>query len=342
MTKIDTLGMHAAMLQTPEQMVAAVEAAQDLGDLPKAGEIDNVLVLGVGDSGTAGDLITVTAGPFMPVPIVVVRNYVPPSYVNERTLVFAISFSGDTAETLEAATAAAEQGGRVVAVTTGGELASRAQIWGTGVVELDPSIPGPRAAFASLAVAPLIVLEDAGLFRGATQWVIYATEQLRRRRNDLTDPDNIASQIATRIDGTAPLVQGGGGIGMVAAARWKTQINTNAKMPAFSSALPDAGHYEIEGWTRGTDLTREVLSLVQLRHDHEHPLVSRAFDATTEMVTERAADVIEVSAAGEGPVAQMFDLMLLGDAVSLELAARGDIDPGPAPAIAELERRLAK
>lgn len=180
--RVDSLGLFDAMMHMPEQMVAAVEAAQDLPSLPSADDIDNVLVLGVGDSGTAGDLLTVTAGPFMPVPVVVVRNYVPPSYVNERTLVFAISFSGNTAETVEAATAAAELGAKVVAITTGGELAARAAVWGVGTVEIDPAIPGPRAAFPSLAVAPLIVLEDVGLFRGATQWVIYATEQLRRRR----------------------------------------------------------------------------------------------------------------------------------------------------------------
>ncbi len=340
--RIDSLGMFDAMLRTPEQMVAAVEAAQDLPGLPAAADIDNVLVLGVGDSGTAGDLLTVTAGPFMPVPVVVVRSFVPPSYVNERTLVFAISFSGNTTETLEAADSAAELGGNVVAVTTGGVLADRAAIWGTGVVAIDPAIPGPRAAFPSLAVAPLIVLEDVGLFRGATQWVIYATEQLRRRRNELAGPGSVARRLAEQIDHTAPLVQGGGGIGKVAADRWKTQMNASAKMPAFSSALPDAGHYEVEGWARDSRRARDALSIVQLRHGHEHPLVERAFEVVTEMVRDRVATVVSCQAEGEGPVAQMFDLMMLGDAVSLELAALEGVDPGPAPAVDELERRLAE
>jgi len=338
--RLDTYGMFDAMVHTPEQIVSMVETSQDLEGLPKAEEIDNILVLGVGDSGTAGDLVASTAGPFMPVPVVTVKNYNPPSYVNDRTLVFAVSFSGNTPETIEAATAAAETGGRIVAVTSGGKLAELAKEWGAVHVPVDPGLPSPRAAFASLAVGPIIVLEDVGLFGGATQWLIHAVEQLRRRRNALVMADSVAKEIAQVIDGTAPLMQGGGGIGSVAADRWKTQINANAKLPAFSSALPNLGHNEIEGWGRVDDRTRELLSLVQLRHEHEHPLVQRGFDAVNAMVGDSVASVTTVHAEGEGPVAQMFDLMMLGDAVSLELAAIANVDPGPSPAIDELEERL--
>lgn len=338
--RLDTLGMFDAMVHTPEQIVAAVDAAQDLTGLPPASSVRNVLVLGVGDSGAAGDLLAVTAGPFMPVPVVVVKNYLPPSYVDGNTLVFAISYSGDTTETLEAATAAADQGGRVVAVTSGGALVDKAHEWDAPVARLDPTLLSPRAAFASMAVTPLIVLEDLGLFPGATQWVIHAVEQLRRRRNELVTTQSSAIDIATRIGSTAPLIQGGGGIGAVAADRWRTQINVSAKHPAFSSALPNLGHNEIEAWGRRAAQTHELLSIVQLRHEHEHPLVGRGFDAVNEMIGDAVADSISVDAAGDGPVAQMLDLMMIGDAVALELAAAAGVDPGPAPAIDELEGRL--
>ena len=80
----------------------------------------------MGGSGVSGDLLAIVAGPFMPVPVVVVKGYEPPSYVNDRTLVFAMSFSGDTEETVEAVTTAANAGGRIVAVTRGGALAEPA------------------------------------------------------------------------------------------------------------------------------------------------------------------------------------------------------------------------
>jgi len=339
-SRLDTLGMFDALVRTPELIVSSVDAAQDLEGLPPLGSIHNVLVLGVGDSGAAGDLVTVTAGPFMPVPVVVVKNYLPPSYVNENTLVFAVSYSGNATETLEASTAAAEAGAPVVAITSGGVLADRAAIWGAATVLVDDTIPSPRAAFSSLAVTMLIVLEDLGLFPGATQWVIHAIEQLRRRRNEIAGQDSFVDDIADRLLGTAPLIQGGGGIGGVAADRWKTQINVNAKMPAFSSMLPNLGHNEIQGWATKGDRTRELLTAVQLRHEHEHPLVGRGFEVVNAMIEGVVAGSIEVRAAGDGPVAQMLDLMMVGDAVSLSLAHRLGVDPGPAPAIDELEARL--
>jgi glucose/mannose-6-phosphate isomerase len=52
------------------------------------------------------------------------------------------------------------------------------------------------------------------------------------------------------------------------------------------------------------------------------------------------SDVIEVRAGGEGDLAQLLDLAMIGDFVSLHLAAAEGVDPGPIPALSELKRRL--
>ena len=139
---LDTLGMFAATASMPEQIPAGVEAATEIAAASRiAGPaaITSVLVLGMGGSGLVGDFLAVTAGPFMSLPVVVVKNYEPPSYVDNRTLVFAVSFSGETEETLSAASIAAERGGQMVAVSTGGRLASMAKSWGGPV-----ACGGPR------------------------------------------------------------------------------------------------------------------------------------------------------------------------------------------------------
>ena len=126
---LDSLGMFEAAAGLPEQIEAAAETAQLVDGLPDPEQIDNVLVLGMGGSGVSGDLLATVAGPFMPLPVVVVKGYEPPSYVNDRTLVFAMSFSGNTEETLDAVTTAVNAGCRVVAVTQGGLLADRCRAW---------------------------------------------------------------------------------------------------------------------------------------------------------------------------------------------------------------------
>ena len=328
--RIDTLGMWPAVNRLPEQMLDALDRTGDMRGLPDRSEITNVLVLGMGPGGFAGDLLAVTAGPFMPLPIVVVKSYQPPSYVDEQTLVFALSASGDTPEIVQAAAQAAGAGGRVVVVTGGGQLAQMARSWNAPLVEVDPMLYLPRAGLGVLAVAPMIILEQMELFPGASQWVRHGVDQIRIRRDTARE---LTSTLAGRLAGRVPLIYGGGGLGSVAARHWKNMVNTCAKAPAFSAGVPDLLHNEIAGWGQHGDLTRQVFSMVVLRHDHEHPEVMRGFDILIDLMDEVVGTVHTVAAAGEGPVAQVFDLMYQGAITALEMAAAVGLDPGPVPAI---------
>src|SRR5580704_8379459 len=154
---VDSLGMFATTAALPEQAAAAAGAATGLEGLPDHEYVEQVVVLGMGGSGIAGDVMVAVAGPFLPVPVVVVKSYDLPDFVGPGTLVFALSFSGDTEETVEAAGEAAAAGANVVAVTAGGELARLAAEWGSPAVPVPGDIPQPRAALGAMAIPPLIV-----------------------------------------------------------------------------------------------------------------------------------------------------------------------------------------
>ena len=338
---VDTFGMWEATASRPEQVAAAARDAQGLDGLPPREAVENVVVLGMGGSGIVGDIVLAVAGPFMAVPVVVVKSYTLPAFVGEGSLVFAVSFSGETEETIEAASEAAVQGAKVVAVTGGGELAKLASAWGSPIVAVPDTIPQPRAALGALAVPPLVVLEQVGLFPGATQWIELAVEQLERRRDELVGEGGPAGEVARRIGRTIPLVHSSAALGMAAAQRWKTQVNENANAPAFWSVQPELSHNEVQGWGQHGDVTRQLITVVILRHDAEHPQVSRRFELERELLREVVAGIEEVHAEGEGELAQLLDLMLFGDFVSLHMARNEGIDPGPVPTLAEIKLRLS-
>jgi glucose/mannose-6-phosphate isomerase len=340
--RLDTQNIWDVTAGLPEQVELAARAAADLDGLPRREGIENVVVLGMGGSGMAGDVLIAVAGPFMAVPVVVVKSYTLPAFVSEGSLVFAVSFSGNTEETIEAASEAAVQGARIVAVTSGGELGKLASSWGSPVVPVPDTIPQPRAALGAMAIPPLAVLEQVGLFPGAGQWIGLAVEQLKRRRDALVRDGSEAEELARRIGRTLPLIHSSGALGTAAAQRWKTQVNENAKAPAFWAVQPELCHNEIAGWGQHGDVTRQVLSVIKLRHDNEHPQVMRRFELVDEVVRESAALVEEVWAHGEGDLAQLLDLVLFGDFVSLHLAFQEGIDPGPVPALVELKQRLTE
>ena len=333
--------MWDATFALPEQVEAAVAAACQVDELPGHDEVENVVVLGMGDSGIVGDVLVAAAAPFMPVPVTVVKGYVPPDYVGTRSLVVAVSFSGGTEETVEAATAAFEAGAALVVVSGGGELVRLSGEWGVPLVPVPLGIPEARTALGAMAIPPLVVLERIGLFPGAQQWIGQAVTQLKRRRDQLGRSGSVAETVARRIGRTIPLVHSSQDLGTAAALRWKTQINLNAKSPAFWNVHPELCHNEVAGWGLNGDATRQLVTLVNLRHDAEHPQVSRRFDLATEMLREVMAGVVEVRAAGEGDLAQLLDLALVGDVVSLLLAGHEGVDPGPVPAVDDIKATLA-
>jgi glucose/mannose-6-phosphate isomerase len=339
---LDTTGMWDATAGFPEQIEEAAKGSGSFIGLPAHDDIENVVVLGMGGSGIGGDIMTAVAGPFMPVPIVVTKGYEPPSFVGPTTLCFALSFSGNTEETVEAAQTAALAGARMVVVAKGGELVRLAQSWDATLIGLPDGIPYPRAAVGAMSIPTLLVLEQIGLFPGASGWVDLAVEQLKIRRDELLKDDNGARELARQIGRTIPLIYGGGGLGAAAALRWKNECNENPKVPAFIHTVPELMHNEIAGWGQYGDVTRQVLSLVLLRHDHEHPQTMRRFDLIRQWTDEAVSRIEEVHAEGEGRLAQLLDLMFYGSMTSLYMAAQEGVDPGPITVLEEIKAALAE
>jgi glucose/mannose-6-phosphate isomerase len=278
----------------------------------------------------------------MSVPAVVVKSYTLPAFVTENSLVIAVSFSGDTEETVEAASEAAAAGARLCVVSGHGQLHDLAASWGAPYVPVLEGAPQPRAGIGAVSIPPLLILEAVGLFPGARGWIDAAVVQLRRRRDQLIVDNSPAEQLARRIGGTFPLVHSSASLGAAAVTRWKGQVNENAKAPALGAVNPELCHNEIVGWGQHGDITRQLVTLIQLRHDHEHPQVARRFELVTELVREVMAGIEVVTAEGDGELAQLFDLILFGDFMSLHMAAHAGIDPGPVPILVELKQALAE
>jgi glucose/mannose-6-phosphate isomerase len=210
------------------------------------------------------------------------------------------------------------------------------------VVQVDGSIPMPRAGIGAVTVPAMLVPERMGLFDGASDQVRSAIAQLERRRDELGADLTPVTSLARRIGRTLPIVYGGGPLGEVAAWRWKGQFNENPKVASFANRVPELTHNEVCGWGQHGDVTRQVFTMVLLRHDHEHPQVARRFELVAEICDEVVSDIIQVQAKGDGPLAQLFDLVLLGDLVTLQMAANEDVDPGPVPVLDEIKLRLAR
>jgi glucose/mannose-6-phosphate isomerase len=310
----------------PEHLVLGVEAAKGLRGLPQRSDVENILILGVGAGRSAGEAVRALGSPTIEVPILVESSYEIPACVSSRSLVFAISGSGNTDEVNHAAAAAATRGARLVAVSVSGWLVDFAQDNGAPLVRVPAEVTAVRMSFGAVVASLLTILESVGFLPEATHWIESAAAQLRRRRDQLSQKDNVAERLASELPGRHVLCQGDAPIGAVAAERWKAQINQNAKQAASASAQPNASHNEAVAWDCRNDLTMQRDAVVLLRHRYEDARVSQRIDRLAQYLKGKVP-VHQVQGEGDTRMAALMDLVMVGDYTSLYLAELNGVDP---------------
>jgi glucose/mannose-6-phosphate isomerase len=310
--------------------------------LPEADGITSIAFCGMGGSAIAGDVVAALAAPRLRFPIAVVRTPRLPEFCGPHTLVVASSYSGDTVETLGLFEEAVGRGCRMVALTAGGELARRAEELGIGRV-IVPVGYMPRAAFGFLSMGAMGALEAMGIMPpqadDVDEAVAEMTGVIAEAGPDVPSTTNPAKELALAIGELVPVVWSADGIGSVAATRWKSSLNENAKVPSFASALPELDHNEVEGWSAGRGAG---FALIALRHPGEDGDVAARFPLSEAIARASGATVHEVSSRGRSELARLLTLVQLGDLVSTYLGIARGVDPSPIEAIASLKRALAQ
>lgn len=342
---VDRDNMLALLEEFPRQCQQAVEigrlAASHL--LIKDDDLDNIVILGMGGSGISGDIIRTLLEESLKLPIVVNKNYYLPAFVNKSSLVLAVSYSGDTEETLEAAAEAARRGAQIINLSSGGKLAEFARERELPFIEIPGGLQ-PRSAIGYLSLPIITVLNHLGLtpdFEADVDELLRLLDNKQLEWGSIShSEDNAAKQLAKKLFGKVPLIYGSDGIGGLAALRWKCQFNENSKVPAFWNQLPELNHNEITGWEEMAEIGREFY-LVTLRDDGEHPQIAKRFAATGELLAGRFAGASEFKSDGRSKMARFFSLLYLGDFVSVYLALLNGVDPTPVDRIQALKAKLA-
>jgi glucose/mannose-6-phosphate isomerase len=323
-----------ATLGLPEQL----RWAEDLetGEVPRA---SSALVIGMGGSGISGDFAAQAADREGRL-VGVHKGYgLPGRAAEERPLVVAVSYSGDTEETLSGAEVARKLGLPVTALSTGGKLSGQAGEHGWPWV----SVPGglqPRAAVGYLTGAVLRVLASGGVLsdqRPALADTAALLDELLGSDEDGPAVE-LAGDLAEGLAGRIPVIYGGRGAAEVAAQRWKTQFNENAKVPAFWAVLPELDHNEIEGWA----WSPARFGMVFLRDSEDHPRLQRRFELTAEALGGQPPLVGEVWAQGDGIIARMLSLAVVGDLTSVLVAERAGVDPDRVDVLEGFKRRMGE
>ncbi|MFH1842808.1 MAG: bifunctional phosphoglucose/phosphomannose isomerase [bacterium] len=344
----------AEMLQyiraLPDQLAASGDLPGLDGFQPLTQTVRQIVLCGMGGSAIAGDLarpLCENAG----LPLWSQRDYGLPNWVQDDTLVVVSSYSGGTAETLSALTAAQRRGCPLFALTSGGELRERAQRpVGTGfpAVILPGGLP-PRASLG-FGLGALLHGLSRRLNKPDLRADIPDALSVLREGNELYDPgdsaatqpvDNPAAAVATDclhrflvIYSASPESHGPGG-------RLRAQVNENAKSPAGSYQFPELDHNDIMGWDL-SPAQREYFGLLLLRSQDEDPRNSQRVSVTVDLLASEFAVVNAVHARGATSLGRIMSLVQFGDYLSWYLARERGVDPMPVHRIDLLKQQLQK
>ena len=215
---------------------------------------------------------------------------------------------------------------KIIAITSGGKLAQ--------IVKTVIKIPAgyqPRAALGYLFFPLLGVLYNAGL-------ADVRNSDLNEMLTILKDTSYFREEgkrIAKLIDGRLPIIYSSEQFAPIA-YRFKTQINENAKYPAFTGVFPEMNHNEIND-VGSLDRKRYVMFFI--RNPQDHARIKKRMDICSQILSQKV-DVEDIVPRGNSLLARMFSTMYIGDFASYELAIRLHIDPSPVEVIEWLKKKL--
>jgi glucose/mannose-6-phosphate isomerase len=330
---LDSGDMVGATQALPDHLRDALWRVESLRLEPI--ESSGLVVCGMGGSAIGGDLAVAALGSRLRKPLSVVRGYALPVWTPTDRAVLCSSYSGDTEETIACYEAAEVLGAPRIVATTGGSIAEAARRDSVPVIGLPAGLQ-PRAAVGYMLTVAAEIASLCGAADTIRMEIDSSAAHLEGRRDELGER---AEQLAVELDGTVPVIYGSDLTAPVA-YRWKTQLNENSKLPAFSHQLPELDHNEIAGWKgAGGGLP---MSAVVLTDRDQHPRERRRFELTASLIEPDAAHVAQVETVGDSRTERLLWAVMLGDLVSLQLAARRGVDPTRVEVIEQLKDELGR
>lgn len=337
---MDPGGMAELICRFPSMMKESLDLVSSVSLSPDI-RPGGVIFCGMGGSAISADIASRLAERMFDVPAIVVRGYDLPKFAGKDSLVFILSYSGNTEETLSCYEEALSSGAKIIAVTSGGKLAERSIEKGHAIFKIPAGLP-PRASMPYLLVPILYVLDR--IFPGTDLLgQIGESVGVLEEIKDMLKPEiplsaNMAKQTAAAMIGKLPFIFGSEGGSDAAAYRWKCQISENSKMNACFNVFPEMDHNELVNLAGAG--SKDVFA-VFLRDERESGRMKKRIDVTENIIRGSISGAAKIYSKGISHLSRILSLCYFGDFVSIYLAFLAGVDPMPVKAIEKLKKELA-
>ncbi len=293
-------------------------------------ELNGICLLGMGGSSIAGAYCKALYHTDTEIPIEICRGYFLPKYVNHDWAVIAVSYSGNTEETLSSLRMAKERDCEIFGITSGGKL--KHLIKQERLMEIIPEFQ-PRAALPILLSYELPLIESL-IGREITNLKELEVESIDIRVNsEFISSRNLTEKIINK-----QLLFIGAEHLLPVAYRAKCQVNENAKTLAFHAEIPESNHNEIES---SGDFSKADIVPIFLKSQNLSKRILDRIHATIDIYKDEGAIVFDVESCNSTKLPEMLALTFYLDKVSLDISKHLEADSTRVERISRLKRKLS-
>ncbi|MDO8642720.1 MAG: bifunctional phosphoglucose/phosphomannose isomerase [Candidatus Woesearchaeota archaeon] len=322
MAKVDVSNMLGVLNAFSQQCEDALALGTHIKIKPP---INAIVVCGMGGSALGAEILKSYLNDKLP--FFIVRDYTIPVWANKNTLMFMVSYSGNTEEVLSCYAEARKRQCTVVCIVSDGKLRELATRDSVPVIDV-PRGMMPRDSLGFQSIPVLNVLIGSGMLPPANE----LNSLVRIMKQDVREK---AVQIAERIANKIPIIYSSEKMACYAKI-WKAKINENAKVQAFANVFPELNHNEMVGFTN--TLGDYYMIIIEDAEDHER--VKKRMQITKEFMQERGIPVLLLKVTGQNRLARIFSTIMLGSFVGYYLAMEYNVDPTPITMVEDFKKKM--
>jgi glucose/mannose-6-phosphate isomerase len=331
--KLDKFNLRQVILEAVEQ----INYQYKVENLPESihTNFDNIIINGMGGSALPAELLSETFSQYaengIQYPVYINRDYSSSKYIKDSSIIFAISYSGNTEETLSAYETAISENRVVIAMAAGGSLIERARELEQPYVVIPNPNPDFQPRYATLYILKAIIetlIQFGVLTDTARDKIVDLVNQVKPQ-----DFESKGESLANIIKGKTPVIYATCEY-KLAAHLWKIKINENAKTPCFWNYVPELNHNEMVGFTN----PQADFQFILLKNEVETSRNIKRFNKLKQLFESRGLSIIDVIVPDFGnKLANLVAMTLIGDWTAYYLALSYGIDPTPVDMVEEFK-----
>ena len=335
--KYDTQNQFEVLQNTYKQIEYAINNSYPEFGFDKEA-INKIIVTGLGGSAISGDLLKNFLKDELTVPVQINRNYFLPSFSDEKTLLIASSYSGNTEETISSFNDGLKRKCKIICLSTGGKLEKLAADNSIPFIRLQKGFQ-PRYALGLSFFSLLKVFEKLQLIPSQEKIISKIISLWKEKASAYSAEGNIALTTAQQLIGFVPIIYSASDYTNAVGYRFKSQLNENSKLHAFHHEFPEMNHNEIIGWESHQQKQLHT-KVIYLLDETYHPQIKKRFQIVSEFIKKSDVEIISIESNENDFKVRIMDLIFLVDWISFYLGVIRGFDPSEIEYINLLKDRL--